>query len=78
MKTTETSNFTCQSKSFISLLFTCQVLSCELQPFFDMIWQMTYTHKLQKLCSATEKQWGRTVKTPRVRTYIVEAWKQQK
>ena len=43
-----------------------------------MIWQMTYTHKLQKLCSATEKQWGRTVKTPRVRTYIVEAWKQQK
>ena len=34
MKTTKTSNCTCQSKCFISLLFTCQVLSCELQPFF--------------------------------------------
>ena len=33
METTKTSNFTCQSKSFISLLFTCQVLACELQPF---------------------------------------------
>ena len=43
-----------------------------------MIWQMTYTYKLQKLCSATEKKWGRTVKTPRVRTYNFEAWKQQK
>ena len=43
-----------------------------------MIWQMTYTYKLQKLCPATEKKWGRTVKTPRVRTYIFEAWKQQK
>ena len=43
-----------------------------------MIWQMTYTYKQQKLCSATKKKEGRTVKTPRVRTYIVEAWKQQK
>ena len=34
MDTTKTSNFTCQSKSFISILFlTCQVSACELQPF---------------------------------------------
>ena len=33
METTKTSNFTCQSKSFISMFFTCQVLACELQPF---------------------------------------------
>ena len=33
METTKTSDFTCQSKSFISLLFTCQVLACELQNF---------------------------------------------
>ena len=33
METMKTSNFTCQSKSFISIFFTCQVLACELQPF---------------------------------------------
>ena len=33
METTKTSNFTCQSKSFISVLFTCHGLACELQPF---------------------------------------------
>ena len=43
METTTTSNFTCHSKSFISAFFTCQVSACEL----------TYTHKLPKLCSAT-------------------------
>ena len=32
METTITSNFTCQSKSFISIFFTCQVSACELQP----------------------------------------------
>ena len=32
-KTTKTSNFTRQSKSFISIFFTCQVSACELQPF---------------------------------------------
>ena len=26
-------NFTCQSKSFITTFFTCQVSACELQPF---------------------------------------------
>ena len=33
MKTTETSNFTHQSKSFIKTVFTCQVSACELQAF---------------------------------------------
>ena len=33
METTKTSNFTCQSKSFITIFFTCQVSACELQPF---------------------------------------------
>ena len=32
MKTTKTSNFTCQWKSFISIFFTCQVSASELQP----------------------------------------------
>ena len=32
METTKTSHFTCQSKSFISTFFTCQVSACELQP----------------------------------------------
>ena len=27
------SNFTCQSKSFISIFFICQVSACELRPF---------------------------------------------
>ena len=33
METTKTSNFTGQSKFFISIFFTCQVSACELQPF---------------------------------------------
>ena len=33
METTKTSHFTCQSKSFISVFFTCQVSACEQQPF---------------------------------------------
>ena len=33
METTKTSNFSCQSKSFISIFFTRQVSACELQPF---------------------------------------------
>ena len=32
METTKTSNFTCQSQSFTSIFFTCQVSACELQP----------------------------------------------
>ena len=34
METAKTSNFTCQSKSFISIFFTCHVLACKLQPFY--------------------------------------------
>ena len=33
METTKMPNFTCQSKSFISIFFTCQVSACEMQPF---------------------------------------------
>ena len=33
METTKTSNFTCQSRAFISIFCTCQVSTCELQPF---------------------------------------------
>ena len=33
METTKTSNFTCQSKSFISVFFACQISAGELQPF---------------------------------------------
>ena len=33
IETMKTSHFTCQSKSFISIFFTCQVSACELQPF---------------------------------------------
>ena len=33
METMKTLNFTCQSKSFIGIFFTCQVSACKLQPF---------------------------------------------
>ena len=33
METLKTSHFHCQSKSCISIFFTCQVSACELQPF---------------------------------------------
>ena len=33
METSKMSNFTFQSKSFISVFFTCQVSACDLQPF---------------------------------------------
>ena len=33
METTKTSSVSYQSKSFISIFFTCQVSACELQPF---------------------------------------------
>ena len=33
METTKTSKFTRQSKSFISVFFSCQVSACQLQPF---------------------------------------------
>ena len=33
METTKTSHLTCQSKSFISIFFICQVSACERRPF---------------------------------------------
>ena len=33
METTKTSNFTCQSKSLITIFFTCRVSACEPQSF---------------------------------------------
>ena len=33
MESTKTSNFTCQSKFFICIFFTCKVSASELQPF---------------------------------------------
>ena len=53
MESTKMANFTCQSKSFISKFFTCQVSACELQSFSCLDLAMAYTHKLPKLCSAT-------------------------
>ena len=55
MDTMKTSNFTCQSKSFISIFFTCQVSAWRLQPFSCHDLANEYTHKLPKLCSATLK-----------------------
>ena len=48
MEATKTSDFTCQSKSFISIF---QLVSYNLS--LAMIWQMTYAHKMPELCSAT-------------------------
>ena len=53
METTKTSNFTCQSKSFISIFFTCQVSACELQPSSCHDLANDITDKLPKACSAT-------------------------
>ena len=39
------------------LLAKFQLVSCNLS--LAMIWQMTYTHKLPKLCSATLKLTGK-------------------
>ena len=50
METTKTSNFTCQSKSFISIFFTCQVSACELQPI-----------SCNNLANDTESQTAKTV-----------------
>ena len=53
METTKTSNFTCQSNSFISIFFTCQVSACELQPFSCHILTNDLYSETTKLCSAT-------------------------
>ena len=55
METTKTSNFTGQSKFFISIFFTCQVSACELQPFscHDLANDIHSQTAKIKLCSAT-------------------------
>ena len=62
METTKTSNFTCQSKSFISIFFTCQVSACEQQPFS--------CHDLGKMTLTTAK----TVFSHR---YVDSDWEKQ-
>ena len=49
----KTSNFTCQSKSFISIFFTCQVSACELQPFSCHDLANDIYSQTAKLCSST-------------------------
>ena len=51
METLKTSNFSCQSKSFISMFFTCQVSAFELQPSLAMIWQMTHSQTAKTVFS---------------------------
>ena len=54
METTKTSNFTRQSITLSSVYFSLaksQLVSCNLS--LATFWQMTYTKKLPKLCSAT-------------------------
>ena len=53
METTKTSNFTCQSKYFISIFFTCQVSACELEPFSCHDLANDIYSQTAKLCSAT-------------------------
>ena len=53
------SNFTCQSKSYISVFFTCQVSACELQPFscHDLASDMySQTAKNQKVFFYIQKE----------------------
>ena len=53
METTKTSNFTCQSKSFISIFFTWQVSVCELQHFSCHNLANDIYSETAKLCLAT-------------------------
>ena len=62
METTKMSNFTCQSKSFISIFFTCQVSACELQPFschdLAVCEYMSFAKSRQeKGCSSQAETW---------------------
>ena len=53
VETTKTSHLTCQSKSFISTFFTCQVSACKLQPFSCHNLANDIYSQTAKLCSAT-------------------------
>ena len=55
METKTTSHFTCQSKSFISIFFTSQVSSCELQLFSCHDLANSIYSQTAKLRSATLK-----------------------
>ena len=66
METTETSNFTCQSKSFICIFFTWQVSACQLQPFschdlandiYSITDKTVFSH-LKELASARKGHWS--------------------
>ena len=73
-ETVKTSNFTCQSKSFISIFFTFQVSACKLLPFscHDLA-NGTYSQTANwKLCSATlTSALKRTVTGPDQIPYLV-------
>ena len=66
METTKMSNFTCQSKSFISIFFTCQVSSCKLQPFschdlandiYSRTARTVFSHLKYRTCSTLSLLW---------------------
>ena len=63
METTKT-NFTCHSKSFINIFFTCQVSACELQPFSchdlanGIYYQTTKTVFNHLNCLQKKKYWN--------------------
>ena len=73
MVTTKMSDFTCQSKCFISIFFTCHVSASELQPFCCHDLANAYTDKLPKLCSATLRS-VRMFVTARLRVRIPGAY----
>ena len=54
-ETNKMSHFTYQSKSFISMFFTCQVSACELQPFSCHDWQMTHSQAAKTVFSHLNK-----------------------
>ena len=63
METMKTSHFTCQSKSLISVFFTCQVSACEPQPF-----------SCHDLANDTYSQTAKTVFSHLNRIYISGIW----
>ena len=63
METTKTSHFTCRSKSFIGIFFTCQLSACELQPFschdltndiYSQTAKTVFNHLKKWICAASE------------------------
>ena len=58
------SNFTCQSKSFISIFFICQVSACELRPFscynlandiYSQTAKTVFSHRKRKIIFTNSK-----------------------